>query len=71
MPSPLKNKLVLKDSDEGIVVGWWSASRWHLLEGYLSIGQTLLGWCTDGEDALSGPRVLVATTIWNLLHLLF
>jgi hypothetical protein len=45
MPSPLKNNLVLKASDEGIVVEWWATPRWNLLEGYLSIGLTLPGWC--------------------------
>jgi hypothetical protein len=68
MPSPLKNNLVLKASDEGIVVEWCPAPRWHLLEVYLSIGLTLPGWCADKDDTLSGPRLLVAATIWNLLH---
>jgi hypothetical protein len=67
MPSPLKNNLVLKASDEGTVVEWWSASRWHLLEGYISIGITLPGWCIDRDDVLFGPRLLVTATIWNLL----
>jgi hypothetical protein len=57
MPSPLKNDLVLKDSDEGIVVEWWPTPRWHILEVYLSIILTLLGWCIDGDDALSGIRL--------------
>jgi hypothetical protein len=64
----LKKKFVLKASDEGVGVEWWSAPRWHLLEEYLSIGITLPRWCVDGDDALSGPRLLVATTIWKLLH---
>jgi hypothetical protein len=68
MPSPFKNNLVLKDYDEGIVVEWLLTLRWHLLEGYLSIGKTLLGWHADGEDTLSGPRLLVDETIWNLIH---
>ena len=68
MPSPFKKNLVLKDSDEGIVVEWWLAPRWHVLEVYLSIGLTLHGWCMNGDDALSRPRMLVAATIWNLLH---
>jgi hypothetical protein len=68
MPSSLKNTLVPKASDEGIVVEWWSDLGWHLLEVCLSIGLTLHGWCTDGDDALVGPILLVATTIWNLLH---
>ena len=68
MPSPLKNNLFLKASDEGIVVEWWSTPRWHLLEVYLSIGITLPGWCVDQDDTLARPRLLVAATIWNLLH---
>jgi hypothetical protein len=68
MPSPLKNSLVLKDSDEGIVVEWWSTPRWHLLEVCLSTELTLLGWCADGYDIFSGPILLVAATIWILLH---
>jgi hypothetical protein len=68
MPSPLKNNLVLEASDEGIVVEWWSAPRWHLLEVYPSIGLALPGWCADRDDALSGTRLLVVETIWNLIH---
>jgi hypothetical protein len=41
MASPLKNSLVIKDSEEEIVVEWWSAPRWRLLELYLSSGLTL------------------------------
>jgi hypothetical protein len=69
MPSALKNNLFLKASDEGIVVEWWPTPRWHILEGYVSIGLTLPGWCANGDDALSRPIMLVAATIWNLLHL--
>jgi hypothetical protein len=43
MPSPLKNNLVLKASNDGIVVEWLSAPRWHLMEVCLSIELTLLG----------------------------
>jgi hypothetical protein len=68
MPSPLKNKHVLKASNEGTVVEWWLAPRWHLLKVCLSIELTLHGGCTDGDNALVGPRLLVAATIWNLLH---
>ena len=63
MPSPLKNSLVLKASDEGIVVEWWSTPRWHLREVYLSIGLTLHGWCADGENTLARPILLVVATI--------
>jgi hypothetical protein len=68
MPSPLKKNLILKASYEGIIVEWWPAPRWHLLEVYLSIILTFLAWCTDEDEALSGPRLLVVATIWNLLH---
>jgi hypothetical protein len=68
MPSPLKNNLVIKASDEGNIVEWWPAPRWHLLEGYLSIGITFPRCCIDRDDVLSGPRLLVSATIWNLLH---
>jgi hypothetical protein len=54
MPSPLNKSLVLKASDEGIVVEWWSAPRWNLLEVCISIGLTLLEWCVDGDNAISG-----------------
>jgi hypothetical protein len=68
MPSPLKSILVLKASDEGIVIEWWPTPTWHILEVYISIRLTLHGWCSDGDDALFGPRPLVVATIWNLLH---
>ena len=35
---------------------------------YPSIEPTLIGWYTDGEDALVGPILLVAATKLNLLH---
>ena len=68
MPSPLKNILVLKASNEGIVVQWCLAPRWHLLEGHLSIGITIHGCCTGRDTALIGPRLILDATIWNLLH---
>jgi hypothetical protein len=68
MPSPLKKNLVFKASDEGIVVEWWQTIRWNLLEGYISIGITLAGCCADEDNSLYGPRLLVVSTIMNLLH---
>jgi hypothetical protein len=64
----LKRNLVLKASDEGIVVEWWSAPKWHLLEGYISIGLTLHGSCDGGDNLLSRPRLFLDETIWRLLH---
>jgi hypothetical protein len=68
MPSLLKNNLVFKASDEGIVVEWWPTPRWLLMEVCLSIELTLPRWCVDEDDALIGPILIVVATIWNLLH---
>jgi hypothetical protein len=39
-----------------------------MMELYLSTVLTIIVWRADGDDAHAIPRLLVATTIWILLH---